>query len=321
MKKTILLFLTLCFYTVASSQQTDSDGSGSDNLLKELAANACKCIDSIEVYDKSRSEVVSEVSACIDEQVGMYQMGSKLLNSLKEVSKDGKRNISIDANFDKNSQEYKDYYYEMERYLMSNCALLKRKVGAEDKQSEKSSSDNPKAVDFYNKGTEASEKQQYKKAADYFEKALKLDEKYAFAWDNLGLAYRKLGEYDKAIHAYEKSLALDPTGLMPLQNLPVVYQYKKEYDKAIVAYERLAAINKNNAEAYYGIGLIYTAHLHDYEKGLDNMCKAYNLYIDQKSPYRTDAEKIINSIYTEMKKQNKEDKFKEILKSNNISFE
>jgi hypothetical protein len=51
------------------------------------------------------------------------------------------------------------------------------------------------------------------------------------------------------------------------------------------------------------------------------MCKAYNLYIEQKSPYRTDAEKIINIIYSEMKKQGKENRFVEILKENNIRTE
>jgi len=36
--------------------------------------------------------------------------------------------------------------------------------------------------------------------------------------------------------------------------------------------------------------------LNDFEKGLENMCKAYNMYVYLKSPYRTDAEKIINLI-------------------------
>ena len=74
-----------------------------------------------------------------------------------------------------------------------------------------------------------------------------------------------------------------------------------------------------NPEVYYGIGHIYTYYLNDYEKGLQNMCKAYNLYIKKKSPYRVDAEKIISTIYSEMKKQDKVDKFNEILKVNNIT--
>ncbi len=60
-------------------------------------------------------------------------------------------------------------------------------------------------------------------------------------------------------------------------------------------------------------------NLQDFEKGLDNMCKAYVIYTQQKSPYRTDAEKVIAYIYSEMKKQNKTDKFNEVLKANNIN--
>ena len=101
----------------------------------------------------------------------------------------------------------------------------------------------------------------------------------------------------------------------------MAYQYKKEYDKAIKSYEKLATIDKNNPEIYYGIGNIYAMNLKDYEKGLDNMCKAYNMYVKQKSPYRADAEKMINMIYGEMKEKGKEDVFNKILKENNISPE
>jgi len=135
----------------------------------------------------------------------------------------------------------------------------------------------------------------------------------------LEFAIVKLGEYDKAIGAYNKSLEVDPTGLLPLQNIAIVYQYKKEYKKAIKAYEKLAEIDKYNPEVYYGIGQIYSVYLKEYEKGLDNMCKAYNLYVEQKSPYRSDAEEIISMIHTEMKKEGKEEKFNEILKLNKIS--
>jgi tetratricopeptide (TPR) repeat protein len=93
----------------------------------------------------------------------------------------------------------------------------------------------------------------------------------------------------------------------------------KEFDKAIEAYKKLGLIDKNNPEIYYGIGNIYANDLKDYELGLDNMCKAYNLYIEQKSPYRADAEKVINQIFSEMKKADKVEKFNEILTKNHIS--
>jgi hypothetical protein len=41
--------------------------------------------------------------------------------------------------------------------------------------------------------------------------------------------------------------------------------------------------------------------------------------VEQKSPYRTDAEKIIQMIYADMKKNGNEAKFNEILKANNLN--
>ena len=57
----------------------------------------------------------------------------------------------------------------------------------------------------------------------------------------------------------------------------------------------------------------------DLEKGLDKMCKAYNLYVKINSPYRVDAQAIIQEAYQLMKVKGQEELFNKILKDNNIS--
>jgi tetratricopeptide (TPR) repeat protein len=321
MKKIVILIIVLSIYSKGNSQEVKK--LGSETLLKELAEKGCKCVDSIHTYNRPKNEIAMDISDCIDKQIGAYQLGSKLLqiDILKEkaVEKDGKKQVDISFNTNENSEEYKKYYFEMERYMMENCASVKEKIASNEKQSAKSFSDNKKAIEYYSKGMEQSKKENFEKAVEYFEKAVKEDPEFAFAWDNLGVNYRRLNNYDKAIECYKKSLELDPKGLMPLQNIAIVYQYKKEYNKAIDAYSKLAELDKNNPEIYYGIGNVYATNLQDYEKGLENMCKAYNMYVYLKSPYRTHAEKIISLIYVEMKKQGKEEKFNQILKDNNIT--
>lgn len=321
MKKILVIIISIFLYSNVISQETEK--SDTKILLKELAENGCKCIDSIQVYNKSKIQVSKEINKCIDEQSVTYQLGSKLIkmNDLKGAAekKEGKKQINISINTNEKSAEYKEYYYEMERYLMENCISLNEKIKNNEEQSNKSVSKNQNAIDLYSKGNDELKKENFKKAIEYFEKAVKLDPEFTFAWDNLGVSYRKLNNYDKAIESYEKSLKINPNGITPLQNIAVVYQYKEEYQKAIESYQKLAEIDGNNPEIYYGMGQVYAINLNDYEKGLDNMCKAYNMYIKQKSPYRTDAEKVINLIYSEMKKQGKEDNFNKILKSNNIS--
>jgi tetratricopeptide (TPR) repeat protein len=323
MNKILMVVVVFCVYINGISQNSDTIKSENNKLLVELSENACKCIDSILVENKSVEDVSKEIHRCINEQVGAYQVGVKMMNiaDLVEVAKedDGKKEINIEINMDVNSQEYQKYYFELERYLMENCVSMKEKVASNNKVSEKSMTKNPRAKELYSQGIIAVEKENYKKAIEYFEAAVKIDPEFAFAWDNLGLSYRRLNNYDKAIYAYEKSLKIDPNGTMPLQNIAIVYQYKQEFKKAIKAYKKLAEVDKDNPEVYYGIGQIYASNLNDLEKGLDYICKAYNLYVNQKSPYRTDAEKLINMIYVEMKKQGKVDKFKEILNSNNIT--
>ncbi len=291
------------------------------SLLSSTSSNACKCVDSITVYNKSPKEISKEISYCIDEQVLAYQMGMKLLviDTSKAEEKNGKKQVNISIETNKSSGEYKKYYNELESYMMTNCPSIVQKINTNEKQADKSMSTNPKALDAYNKGSDELQAENYKKALKHFEKAVEIDSEFVFAWDNIGVCYRRLGDLDKALYAYNKSLEIDPEGPLPLQNIAIVYQYKKEYDKAIKAYEKLADLDSSNPEIYYGIGQIYTMYLNDYEKGLTNLCKAYNLYAAQKSPYRSDAQKLIEAVYAGMSKQGKVDKFNEILKANNIT--
>jgi len=312
MKKTLILTLILCFTSYGIAQKTKNNSSV---LLKELSDNGCKCIDSINTYNKTKEEISKAINTCIESQAEAYQLGSKMMNI---DLLNGANSFNIDFNTNKESSEYKQYYYDVERYLMENCNSIKTKIAASDLENFFSASKNPDAIKMYKKGQKAYEKQNFTKAIGFYQKALKIDSLFAFAWDNLGLCYRKLEKYPEAINAYNKSLELDPLGLMPLQNIAVAYKYNKEYEKSILAYERLAELDSKNPEVFYGLGLVYAYNLNNLEKGLENMCTAYNLYLATKSPYRTDAEKIINLIYGDMKKNGKIDTFNEILSKNNI---
>jgi tetratricopeptide (TPR) repeat protein len=286
----------------------------STSFLRSSAMSACKCIDSISLTNKGQKEISQDVKKCIDEQVLVYEGSMKIFNSLKNPGK----NNSIELNADPESNEYKRYYYDLERWLLDSCASLQKAMKSDDTKRDFSVSTNTKAMDEYNKGITYFNKEDFADALPYFKKAVEIDPDFAFAWDNLGLCYRKTNNYDDAIKAYQKSLEIDPKGPSPLQNIAVAYEFKKEYEKELDAYQRLAAIYPDDPETFYGIGRVYILK-NDSEKALDNMCKAYNLYIKINSPYRTDAEKNIQMLYQQMKKDNKEDVFNKILKDNNIN--
>lgn len=331
MKKTALLlviFLTgtaIAFSQKEGKEQKLSDTESrkllsqlhidSSTLLSESARMACKCIDSITVSQKDHKEISTDIAECIDEQVGAYQLSLKLMETLKGGSN------RVELNTNKESDEYKKYYYQLERWLKDSCASMNKAVTSNNSESELSMSRDPKARAEYNKGIDRMEGNDLEKAVNHFQKAVSHDPRFVFAWDNLGVTLRKLGRYDEALEAYQKSLELDPKGVTPLHNIPVVYEYQKKFDKALEAYNGISGVYPDDPEAYYGAGRIYTYFLVDLEKGLDKMCKAYNAYIEIKSPYRVDAEKNINYIYGKMKAEGKEARFYEILKENHLDPE
>lgn len=315
-KLMIFLFSVISISIFSQEKETKEDVNKIiENIKKEIADKTCKCIDSVkdEVINSKRKENIEGINSCVKEYTGAYMLGKKL------AAVDKTKDSNIDINLNEKSQDYLDSKRELEDYLMENCESMKFVLATNDRENENSVSQNPKARDYYTKGVNQSNNKNYAKALEYFLLAVKEDSNFPFAWDNLGYCYRQLGEYDKAIEAYKKSIELDPNHAFPIQNLAVAYTYKKEYQKAIDTFELLKKLDSENPEIYYGIGQIYFQYLKEYEKSLDYMCKAFNFYIKNNSPYRADAENIIRYNFTEMKKLGKEDKFYEILKANNIN--
>jgi tetratricopeptide (TPR) repeat protein len=287
----------------------------SATFVRQSGASACQCIDSVDRAQKDKAEKAKAIAKCIDIQTSTLQMSVKLLNSLKNPSKE----ITITVG-DTSSAEYQSFYFSIERWLKDSCRTLNKILMVNDDiMSEKSLSKDPEAAAAYNKGLEFIRKDDYAGGIPWFEKAVATDPEFAFAWDNLGICYRRTNNLEKAEAAYKASLKIDPKGKTPLQNLPVVYQLQKKPDEALDIYNKLLEYYPGDPEVYYGVALIYFNNKKDMEKALDNMCKAYNIYIANKSPYRSDAEKVINMIYSQMKKDNKEDVFNRILKENKIT--
>ena len=298
-------------------------GQDNDDKINKIADDACQCISKIDLK-LDHDEKSKEIKTCISDAIMSAQLQEKLLglvnqtkdtlNKVDDISKIDTLTIGGDINIVLNDEEN---YEEIETYLYDNCPAMKDVYFTVNKTHENSFSDHKKALKFYNEGQVAFGKEEYLKAITLFNKAVKNDESFAFAWDNLGYSYRKIGNYEMAITCYKKSLELDPRGEMPLQNLPVAYELNNDIDGAISAYEKFAEVYEDNPEAPYGLGRMYIQR-EEYDKALENMFKAYLLYDEMNSPYKIDAQKNIQIIFDALKKQDKLDLFYDIAKKYNI---
>lgn len=291
------------------------------NLTEEAALNsaskgACDCINTIALDNKSSHEISLLVDSCIKPHVNPYNLTLKMIEAVKGIK--DKKNISINYKVNESSNEFISAYQRIQARLMDSCDAIKIVSNVNNKVREKSYTENPMAMEEYKTGNAYRDGGDFENAIDHYERAVKLDPQFTFAWDNLGVCYRKTNQFQKALDAYNASLKIEPKGELPLHNIPVVYEYLKDYDKALEAYRNISAVHPDDPEAHFGVGRIYTFYKVDLVKGLESMCKAYNKYVELKSPYRSDAEKIINYIYEEMKKAGKEKDFIRILEENHI---
>ena len=76
--------------------------------------------------------------------------------------------------------------------------------------SESAAQKREKANVYFKEGEALQEMKKYKEASKKYEKAVKIDSKYAEAWSNLGYTYRKQGQFDRAVRTYKKAIKLKP---------------------------------------------------------------------------------------------------------------
>ena len=179
---------------------------------------------------------------------------------------------AIDAdpeNFD-NLHEFAVYLYKQNQFLKAQPLYEKALTLAKD--------DSEKARTLNNLGALYQMQNAYDKAADAYERALKIREELAAAnpqtyrpdvaatLNNLGNLSWHQNEYEKAADAYERALniyeelaAANPQTYRPyvaatLQNLGALYNSLKEYEQAMVVFQRALTIKEDlaaeNSQAY-----------------------------------------------------------------------
>lgn len=314
----LLMAVVFLPYAAMAQDKTDTD----EKNIIAVAEDACECTREISV-SLHKDTIVSKINSCITSAILADQM-KVALGSIDEIlenaveagdttqvaSKKKEKNIIIyaDENFD-----------EIQAYMRSNCQAVKTLMGSDNMQLKYSMSKNKKALKFYEEGQAYDIRQQYDLALVSYNKAVKADPKFAFAWDNLGIAYRKLGNYKEAINCYKKSLALDPNGRVPLMNSAVAYMLLEDYRLASETYVAFINQHPTDPEGYFGAGKSFYLE-EDYAKGVDYMLKAYLMYADAKSPYFNDAQQLVSIYYNDLKEKGKLDIFMEAAKNNNVQI-
>lgn len=124
----------------------------------------------------------------------------------------------------------------------------------------------------------------YKRAAELFSEAIKLNPENALAWNNRGLSYAEQKKYQQALTDFNRATELDPNSDLPYSGRGLAYYYQKKYSAAIKEYTKVIELNPNYAVAYNNRGAAYSWQgnmreaVVDYSKAIElnpNYAKAY----------------------------------------------
>jgi tetratricopeptide (TPR) repeat protein len=148
--------------------------------------------------------------------------------------------------------------------------------------------ENKKAMEAYNRGTNYLMQNRLNEAERYLKEAIELDPLFVDAMDHLGMVYRRQNRLSEAEGIYLRSIGLNNRNTVPYQNLAIVYRMQNRLNDAFEQYKKIIQIDPDDPEGYYGMGELYYID-GDYDNSMIFIDKTIELYINLNSPYVYDA--------------------------------
>ena len=111
------------------------------------------------------------------------------------------------------------------------------------------------AQTLYSQGLGILSRDDYARAAQYFEKAVEIDPGYAESWYQAGFCYGMLGRHADALRASRQAAKLRPEWAETYVNIGASSFALGQYKEAVEAYRQATKLDADNSEAQYALGL------------------------------------------------------------------
>jgi len=133
-----------------------------------------------------------------------------------------------------------------------------------------------KADELDESGRAAMQNGNFPLAVQLLKRAVEVEPKHKYAWNNLGLAYLALRQNDDAIAAFQKAVEVNPYDEFAFNNLGRVYWQMRKYDDAANAFHKQLEMNPLDKFAHSNLGAMY-AEWHKYDEAAPELEKAASL--------------------------------------------
>jgi tetratricopeptide (TPR) repeat protein len=290
MKHTILVFTAFLLFPALKAQ----------DIVERISNQICACLDTIENMDSLNAKL----DRCLPEAL--------------EFVFNSEEDDDSDDTFTPSDTIEKTVTAVMEQ-IGIYCPKIKAFILSDEEAKYYKMSESEKANEYFSAGDKAFKDENYKEAVRQYAKAIREDDKFVYAYDDLGLTYRRMGDNKKAIKNLEKSLLIYPYGTYALQNLSSVYLEMKKYDESLDLLTKMINLYPANPEGYYGKARVFFLQ-GEYETALKYACYTHKMYLGSGSEFTKDTQSLITVIHDRMKEKNVLDKFSEITAQFGINF-
>jgi tetratricopeptide (TPR) repeat protein len=137
---------------------------------------------------------------------------------------------------------------------------------------------------YYHLGRSSQDREEWKEAICYYQKALALDPTLSAACNDLGTIFQNQGKTQEAIHWYQQALSINPSLAEAWYNLGNVHKDQKAWEEASLCSRRALALDPLLAEAHNNLG-IALYHKDQIEEAIICWRKSIDLKADYVSAY------------------------------------
>ncbi|UCC81086.1 MAG: protein kinase [Candidatus Zixiibacteriota bacterium] len=276
------------------SPQKDQEYFG-EGIAEDIISNLTK-IDGLRVVARTSSFSFRESTGDIKEIGRRLGVGSILEGSVRRIGdriRITAQLIDVESGYHLWSERFdrvmKDMFEIQDEISLSIADRLEVKVGdSMNGLQTRRHSDNPEAYCQYLKGRffwNMRTGDSLKKAIEFFEKALEIDNEYALAYSGLADVYRALPDYTSCApgEAYirardmaNRAIEIDGSLSEAHASLAVILNHMFDWKGAEREYERAIEINPGYATAYHWYAL-YFMYRAEFSQAIEKMKKAYSL--------------------------------------------
>ncbi len=122
---------------------------------------------------------------------------------------------------------------------------------------------------LFEKGAQAYNAQEYKKAIQFFKEAIKIYPELAPAYNYLGLCYKSLNaDFPTVVGFFEKAIEIDPQYILAYDNLAKIYYGINDYAKAEKYNLKALEINPDLLSSHLSLGWINLLGKSDAEEAI-----------------------------------------------------